>query len=563
MIIIKRIEIEGFRSVRQAAIDITADLTCFAGMNNSGKSNVLKALNAFSNDETDPGKKIDIDTDYYRPDRTKKRKKQVIITVEFQIPSNFKFRKGLEGAQKLLGSKSFRISKAWSRDPGQPKISLDDRNLDDYVDRQYVQQFLQLIKYRYVPNRVLPIELIKSEHQSLRDVLIRRLAKKDSTNSDAFKEISDTSARMIESLTKRFRDACPGQGDVRLATPASWHELAFAFGYKLTSNGVEIEDSAQGSGIQSLLMLETLYLIDRDYFQQFGWKQAAIWGLEEPESSLHTVLEARVAMYLREIASDVKSRLQVLCTTHSDLMVQYSGCAIVVKQEGAASKYQSNTDIRAALAQLTEAGVSRWVHPLLHYPLDPVVIVEGKTDREFFSRYCVLNNIGKNVRFVDIGILDDASTGGGVERTRKYIKEHASAIKSRGSGAPVVVVLDHDSSGKLESFQKLVPDCSAYKVTAWPDDAINPNIGTKFRGLERCLADRVFEEGVRRGASIVRSEKGKHAGRFVIDKDDFAEAKNVLSEIICEGLMLEDYRHSNDYIKNVLRLAGVDVPSAG
>ena len=42
----------------------------------------------------------------------------------------------------------------------------------------------------------------------------------------------------------------------------------------------KIRDTEQGSGIQSLLMLETLYLIDRDYFQQFGWRQAAIWGVE-------------------------------------------------------------------------------------------------------------------------------------------------------------------------------------------------------------------------------------------------------------------------------------------
>ena len=50
----------------------------------------------------------------------------------------------------------------------------------------------------------------------------------------------------------------------------------------------EIDDASQGSGIQSLLMFETLSLIDRDYFQKFGWRQAAIWAVEEPESSLHS-----------------------------------------------------------------------------------------------------------------------------------------------------------------------------------------------------------------------------------------------------------------------------------
>jgi predicted ATPase len=215
--------------------------------------------------------------------------------------------------------------KEWVRDNPLPVFFLNGQELDLH-DRQKLAAFLQLIRYRYVPNRVLPTELIRNEHQSLRNVLIRRLTKRSRGNADAFEGIRESSVRMIESLAKRFEEACPGQGTVSLATPTSWQDLAFTFGYRLAQDGVEIEDAAQGSGIQSLLMLETLYLIDRDYFQQFGWKQAAIWGLEEPESSLHTSLEARVASYLSNVASDPKSRLQVLCTTHSDLIVQYAGC---------------------------------------------------------------------------------------------------------------------------------------------------------------------------------------------------------------------------------------------
>ncbi len=37
-----------------------------------------------------------------------------------------------------------------------------------------------------------------------------------------------------------------------------------------------MDESEQVSGMQSLLMFETLHLIDRDYFQRFGWNQAAI-----------------------------------------------------------------------------------------------------------------------------------------------------------------------------------------------------------------------------------------------------------------------------------------------
>jgi len=60
MILINKIEIEAFRSIRHASIEGLADFTAFAGLNNSGKSNVLRALNAFFNDETDYGHAIDV-----------------------------------------------------------------------------------------------------------------------------------------------------------------------------------------------------------------------------------------------------------------------------------------------------------------------------------------------------------------------------------------------------------------------------------------------------------------------------------------------------------------------
>jgi hypothetical protein len=34
--------------------------------------------------------------------------------------------------------------------------------------------------------------------------------------------------------------------------------MVFAFGYKLGEEGLDVDDSVQGSGIQSLLMLETI-----------------------------------------------------------------------------------------------------------------------------------------------------------------------------------------------------------------------------------------------------------------------------------------------------------------
>ena len=91
MKLLTNIRIEGFRSIREADIELDADLTAFAGLNNSGKSNVLRALNAFFNDETDPGQPLNVDSDYFRPDRLRKKRKESASRSSSNYPgvSNF------------------------------------------------------------------------------------------------------------------------------------------------------------------------------------------------------------------------------------------------------------------------------------------------------------------------------------------------------------------------------------------------------------------------------------------------------------------------------------------
>lgn len=55
---IRHIEIKNFRSIRSLSLDAN-DLTTLVGDNDSGKSNVLRALNLFFNGQTDPGQSLD------------------------------------------------------------------------------------------------------------------------------------------------------------------------------------------------------------------------------------------------------------------------------------------------------------------------------------------------------------------------------------------------------------------------------------------------------------------------------------------------------------------------
>ena len=154
MKLISKISVDHFRSIKSDEIRDLGEFTALAGLNNSGKSNVLRALSAFFTGHTDSGVPLVHNSDYYRYElKTKKRLKNICVTVQFELPSSFKFRKGLEQVDTLLG-RSFSVKKAWRRDAAGPEYFLNgDTQPLTLDDRAKVDQFLALVSFRYIPNR--------------------------------------------------------------------------------------------------------------------------------------------------------------------------------------------------------------------------------------------------------------------------------------------------------------------------------------------------------------------------------------------------------------------------
>jgi AAA15 family ATPase/GTPase len=548
MRLISEISIEEFRSIRDAELKNLGNFTGLAGLNNSGKSNVLRALNAFFTGYTDGDIRLSVDADYSRRSPLKKntkKKKKIRIAVRFSLPESFRFRKGLEPLPDYLGD-NFSIAKFWDKKGLEPQYYLNDEpvKLDD---RPKIDAFLNLISFRYIPNRVLPLDVIRREHQALRDVLVRRLSRRSKDDQQTFEALREKSAKLIRHLSTHMSESCPDVASVRLAMPASWSDMAFAFGYRLTSGNIEVDDSAQGSGIQSLLMLETLSLIDRDYFQQFGWKQASVWALEEPESSLHSTLEATVAKFLADISTDNSSRLQVIATTHSDLILQYADRAVFVSKKDNETILSSDEDKRAVLERAATSGISRWVHPILANPLEPIVLVEGKSDYLFLQQALRIQEPSLNAVVSYLGELERGSSTGGVEELQRYIKNNIGAIRSRLPAAPVIIVLDWDSASKKVEFDRWIGDTDRAKVVVWPESTFNPILSKAFRGLERHLTNGIIDEA---GEGLVAV---KPDGTRTIERDDLAVLKQRMIPILQRGITVAELQHARPFISILAR----------
>lgn len=548
MKLITEIVVDHFRSIRTQHLQFLGNFTAFAGLNNSGKSNLLRALHLFFNNQTDSDTPFDFSRDYYCHDLSLKKSKKIGITVKFELPDIFKFRQGLNAAEQLLG-RVFTLRKVWMRGSPAPLFYLnkDDAPLAS-EKKSLVEQFLSLISFRYVPNRVMPLEIIRNEHRALRDVLIRRLAKRAKKQADVFHAIENTSASLIKALRTSVHSACPDVGSIRLATPLSWQDLIFAFGYKLKVQNAEIDDTAQGSGIQSLLMFETLSLLDRDYFQKFGWRQAAIWAVEEPESSLHTSLEARMAEYLRSLAVDPKNRLQILCTTHSDMILRSADKPVLTALRSGESVF-SAPDRGSVLTDAARLGISRWTHPLLHDPLHPLILVEGKYDSAFLEQALRLMAPQETICVSFLELLQGGNATGGDKHLQQYIKSNSAVIRTRDACAPVIVLLDWDSAKRADEFRKGFTAQDPYRVEVWPDTAFNPKLGKSFHGIERHMPDRIIEAA----DQTLRMVATKSDGTKVIPKDANYDAfKAAVCAIVQKGISDQDLVYVRNFVKKLL-----------
>jgi len=561
MNLIQSVSIRCFRSIRDGQLENVDAFCVLSGLNNSGKSNFLRALNAFFNGVVERGNPIEIDRDYFRPEVRAKKKKVIRITVHFKLPKEFKFRSKLENVESLL-TREFRITKEWKRGEPEPLIYLNDS--EDPVgaeEKQKVHAFLGLISFRYIPNRVIPTEIILHEQLALRDVLVRRLARFKNAAGKIFKGIEETSEALVSELSKSIRKIGPDIEQIRLATAKSLADLAFRFGYRLRENGVEIEEGEQGSGMQSLLMFQTLHLIDQDYFQQFGWKQAAIWAVEEPESSLNTAMEVQVADFLSRISGS--ERLQVIATTHSDLMIQHAKGGyyvdkILIPQTKIKQSVATKKPFTDLLDMSCKFGVTRWVNPILYYPSNALVLVEGKTDRDFLTRALFCKGIFLSYKIVCLEDLTTRPDKGGVDTLKSYIKANADAIKSRLPSAPVIVVLDWDAAKKASEFEKTLGKANSFHVVAWDETKANPSLDRSFRGIERFFSDRLIEQAEKMNGNLIAR---KANGIRSIQGDDVSTLKGILAEIVTKDLQSGDLVFADSFITELHRMASLVPPA--
>ncbi|WP_228146791.1 ATP-dependent nuclease [Acinetobacter lactucae] len=297
---IKQIEIRKFRSINHLKNYRANDLNIFVGKNDQGKSNILRALNLFFNNETDINKKFRFEQDYsFNASTGTGSRKEIRIDLTI-LPPKGRFNINSE----------IKWTKKWKQDGSiidERTITKNGKKLEPNTN---VYKWLNKLRYRYVP-------AIKSEmyfHNLMEDL-------HDVLNLKFNEEISKKGTKFISGLqdiTQNITDDLFNSLGLKntLQVPSDFKQLFSKLDFGVNDDGNIYHLAQRGDGIKVRHIPIILFHMAKEEQNLSipGYvKPDTIWGFEEPENNLEMKYCFDLATEFLKYAQD----LQIFVTTHS------------------------------------------------------------------------------------------------------------------------------------------------------------------------------------------------------------------------------------------------------
>ena len=565
MSIILGVEVQNFRSIRQLRVSGFQNYNPIIGLNSSGKSNLLRALNVFFNDVVDQDDGVmDLNRDYsdYAP---KGKKKSISIAVDITLEEPIKIR----GQDEFLKNNQVQghivIQKNWSYENAQSRSStvtysfgtrFEDLRQATSVDVSSLQAIIRSIIFRYISNHTRPANAITDLLNILRPELVARLQAsreyRDSSIDDIISGLSRMGNAMFSDVSSQLNAGVHGL-TVKPTLPSSFADLLFDVSLSSISDvGVARPPSMEGSGTQTFMLLHVLNLADRaERGRAFGWIQATVWAFEEPESFLHAGLRSRYSVDLLKFSS-TDQRRQVFTTTHADEFVRIGGAAFVADRvdSGTALERKSAKD---ALRDTSRKAISVYAHPLMANIDVPVVLVEGKYDYIYLMAAIREANFRPRWR---VASPDEYLTPGSAgDALLNYIRWNQQVLEARPDASPIFVLRDWEDENKKVKFDEYLKCHPHSRALVCPTERCNNQLGQSFVGIERYLTVDAFAEAV--GLNNLGKSPVSSGSQFTIDRKLFESSKSSLAQAVINGrpvgnFMVELARWLDDRIEQEL-----------
>jgi hypothetical protein len=308
-VLLDRLVIKKFRSIKKADIWI-GNLNAIVGQNNSGKSCLLRALNAFFNFEKEKAA-FDAGLHLYANGTVSKIEVHLTDVNDTDIPA--KFRSG----NRIVVEASYRLSAlGCSR-------TVRYRAGGSWVeDEEVFASLLQHVGFILIPPNRDADQLTRIE-ESVFGQLVEERMSKATENRDNYSSRFRTAVQYLENnaLARLAQDAnssFPISHPIRLSIgyrgEISYSNFLSDFGVYVDEEGLTHPLSECGSGIQSLAIIAL--------YNQLATlrNKKIIVGLEEPETNLHPQAQKELLDYFKSTIEE-GSVSQFFFTTHSSVMI--------------------------------------------------------------------------------------------------------------------------------------------------------------------------------------------------------------------------------------------------
>ncbi len=437
---IEKIEINYFRSIYSISFSKTNDINILVGTNDVGKSNILKSLNLFFNDETELGSGFNFIEDLSRLREKEARAAKGRASIWIKIT----FNNYLSWASL---PRQFVIKKSWNRYQSIPIQTI----IPESIPNTTIARFINKISFNYIP-AVRGRDIFSHYLQMLHDALI----------DDERAGVRGASGRLMEAIndstsvmSRSIEDGLGFKSTIQV--PEDLRELFAALDFSTDFAGYSVPLQKRGDGIQAR---HIPFILD---FIATRSKKTHVWAYEEPENSLELGRAFELAGQFR---NEFYKENQIFITTHSPAFYDLSGSPVTKwlinsepvgpnnepvttstmitssdvsdKSLGVAALLADRArELHEEITGLRESNKS--IESKLQIAQRPQVIVEGTTDQQILET-------AFSKLYPGTEAFCEFIPGNGASNIASFVKSHS---KMKGSCEIATIALaDNDQAGR-------------------------------------------------------------------------------------------------------------------
>lgn len=457
MQLIEEIEIAYFRSFYKFKLRHLKDLNVVFGKNDSGKSNVVRALSLFFSGRPDHAQIYDFTTDFNEQrlresEDAEDVRKFLYVKITFNTPPSF---------HRSLG-KRFYVKRQWTVTRGTNYHEEVSSSIKQ-SQRHIVTRLMNKIRFIYIP-AIKDLTIFEMLLSNIYETL---------ANAEEFERTLNRFSVEVQGLTGKMFSTLPSDvsGGTKIGAPTQMSQLFQTLDFETLAAGSARPKSLtrqRGDGVKARHIPELL-----SYISQHDDFDFHIWGFEEPENSLDFVAAQSEAERLMALSKSEK--VQIFMTTHSPsfYLLDDDGlarCYVNKNDKGLSVPMQGRDldkfDVEAAIgegfylpavadalqrvaaietrAKSAEANAEELKQELQGI-VSPIVLTEGRTDAAILLEAWKKRRGGRppfRIRSCETGGANSGSGNGGAQSLSVCLKGVASDHPNT-----VVGLFDYDEQG--------------------------------------------------------------------------------------------------------------------